>query len=56
MVLRRTLAAGDVVGASGVLPLKVIVGRANAIQVEIRGKLFDVNAVAKDNVARFEVK
>ena len=55
-VLRRTLAAGDVVGASGVLPLKVIVGRANAIQVEIRGKLFDVNAVAKDNVARFEVK
>ena len=56
VVLRRTLAAGDVVGASGVLPLKVIVGRANAIQVEIRGKLFDVNAVAKDNVARFEVK
>jgi len=55
-VLRRTLAAGEVVGASGALPLKVIVGRANAIQVEIRGKLFDVNAVAKDNVARFEVK
>jgi len=55
-VLRRTLVAGDVVGASGALPLKVIVGRANAIQVEIRGKLFDVNAVARDNVARFEVK
>lgn len=56
LVLRRTLAAGDVVGASGVLPLKVVVGRANATQVEIRGKVFDVNAVAKDNVARFEVK
>ena len=56
VVLRRVLAAGEVVGASGVLPLKVIVGRANATQVEIRGKVFDVNAVAKDNVARFEVK
>jgi len=56
VVLRRTLAAGEVVGASGVLPLKVIVGRANATQVQIRGKEFDVNAVAKDNVARFEVK
>ena len=56
VVLRRILAAGEVVGASGALPLKVVVGRANAIQVEIRGKAFDVNAIAKDNVARFEVK
>ena len=56
LVLRRTLAAGEVVGASGALPLKVVVGRANATQVEIRGRAFDVNAVAKDNVARFEVK
>ena len=56
VVLRRTLAAGEVVGASGALPLRVIVGRADAIQVLISGKVFDVNAVAKDNVARFEVK
>ena len=56
VVLRRILAAGEVVSASGALPLKVIVGRANATQVQIRGKVFDVNAVAKDNVARFEVK
>ena len=56
VVLRRTLAAGEVVGASGALPLKVVVGRANATQVQIRGKVFDVTAVAKDNVARFEVK
>ena len=56
VVLRRTLAAGEAVGAAGALPLKVIVGRANATQVEIRGKAFDVMAIAKDNVARFEVK
>jgi len=55
VVLRRTLVAGEVVGASGALPLKVIVGRVNATQVEIRGKVFDMNAVAKDNVAKFEV-
>ena len=56
VVIRRSLAAGEVVGASGALPLKVVVGRANATQVEIRGKMFDVIAIAKDNVARFEVK
>ena len=55
VVLRRRLAAGEVAGASGALPLKVVVGRANATQVEIRGKMFDVTAIAKDNVARFEV-
>lgn len=56
VVLRRTLAPGEVVGATGVLPLSAIVGRADATQVEIRGNAFDLSAVAKDNVARFEVK
>ncbi len=56
IVLRRTLIAGEVVGASGTLPLAAIVGRADATQVQIRGNTFDVMAVAKDNVARFEVR
>jgi cytoskeleton protein RodZ len=56
VVLRRVLNAGEVAGAAGVLPLQVVIGRANETQVQIRGKAFDVNAVAKDNVARFEVK
>lgn len=56
VVLRRTLSAGEVVGASGALPLTAIVGRADATQVQVRGKAFDLTAVAKDNVARFEVK
>ncbi len=56
VVLRRILNAGEVASASGALPLKVVVGRANNTQVQIRGKAFDLNAVAKDNVARFEVK
>jgi cytoskeleton protein RodZ len=55
VVLRRTLSAGEVAGASGVLPLAAVVGRADATQVQVRGKAFDLNAVARDNVARFEV-
>ncbi|WP_296926938.1 helix-turn-helix domain-containing protein [Polaromonas sp.] len=56
VVLRRTLTAGEVAGASGALPLSAVVGRADATQVQVRGRPFDLNAVSKDNVARFEVK
>ena len=56
VVLRRTLNAGDVASASGTLPLAAVVGRADATQVQVRGKAIDVTAFAKDNVARFEVK
>lgn len=56
VVLRRNLSAGEVVGASGALPLSAIVGRADATQVQIRGKAFDLSAFSRDNVARFEVK
>ncbi len=56
VVLRRTLAPGEVAGASGALPLAAVVGRADATQVQVRGRTFDLTAVARDNVARFEVK
>ena len=56
VVLRRTLAPGETVGASGALPLAAVVGRVDATQVEVRGQTFDLSAVSKDNVARFEVK
>lgn len=56
VVLRRTLGAGEVAGASGALPLMAIVGRADATQVQVRGKTLDLKVFSKDNVARFEVK
>jgi len=56
VLLRRKLVAGEVAGASGLLPLNAVVGRANVIQVKIRGQLFDLAAVTRDNIARFEVK
>jgi cytoskeleton protein RodZ len=54
--VRKTLALGEVAAASGVLPLSVVVGRADMTLVEVRGQSFSLDAISKDNVARFEVK
>lgn len=54
--LRKNMAAGETASINGTLPLSVVIGRANAIEVVVRGKPFDVMAVAKDNVARFQIK
>ena len=55
VLLRRMLAAGEVVGVSGALPLSAVVGRADVTTVQIRGKLLDLLPIARDNVARFVV-
>jgi len=54
--LRRTLVTGETVGVSGALPLSVVVGRADVTDVMVRGKPFSLETVARENVARFEVK
>ncbi len=54
--LRKTLQAGEVASASGTLPLAVVVGRADATEVLVRGKPLSLTDIARDNVARFEVK
>lgn len=54
--LRKTVARGETVGVSGVAPLAVVIGRADAVEVQALGKPFDLMRIAKDNVARFEVK
>lgn len=56
VVLRRTLAPGETAAAAGTMPLSVVVGRVDATDVTVRGQSFDLQAVARDNVARFEVK
>lgn len=55
-LFKKLLIAGETAGTSGALPLTVIVGRADATQVEVRGKPIDLISIAKSNVARFEVK
>ena len=54
--VRKTMKDGETVGASGVMPLSVVVGRADTTEVQVRGKPIDLLRLAKDNVARFEVK
>ncbi|MCW5650678.1 MAG: helix-turn-helix domain-containing protein [Ramlibacter sp.] len=56
VAVRKTLVAGETVGASGAMPLAVVIGRADATTVQVRGKPFDLGAVSRDNVARFEIK
>lgn len=56
VVLNRTLKAGEAAEVSGVLPLSAVVGRVDVTQVQVRGQPFDLNAVSKNNIARFEVK
>lgn len=54
-LFKKLLSAGDIAGASGAVPMTVIVGRADVTQVEVRGKAMDLALIAKSNVARFEV-
>ena len=55
-LLRRSLQPGETVGLSGALPLSVVVGRASAVDVQVRGKPYDLKPVTRGGgVARFEV-
>ncbi|MET3442748.1 cytoskeleton protein RodZ [Variovorax paradoxus] len=55
-LLRRIVQAGETVGLSGALPLSVVVGRASAVDVQVRGKPYDLKPVTRGGgVARFEV-
>ena len=56
LVLQRTLAHNEPASVSGVLPLAVVIGRADATEVFVRGKPYDIGPVSRENVARFEVK
>jgi cytoskeleton protein RodZ len=52
----KTLSSGESAAASGALPLAVVVGNVSATELMVRGQPFNLEEVAKNNVARFEVK
>ncbi len=56
VVIQRVLRAGDSVDFTAAPPYRVIVGRADAAEVFVRGRPFDVMPHARNNVARFEVR
>jgi cytoskeleton protein RodZ len=55
-VMQKLLEPGETAAANGPLPLTVVVGSAQSTEVQVRGQPFDLARVARDNVARFEVK
>lgn len=56
VVVQRVLRAGDSVDFSASPPYAVVIGRADAVDVFVRGNAFDVLPHARNSVARFEVK
>ncbi len=56
VVLERTMVKGEVVSATGLLPLTVVVGRADAVEAKVRGSRFEFADSVKNNIARFEVQ
>lgn len=56
VLVSRTLAAGEAVGFDGALPLRVKIGNVSGTELSFRGRPVDLNAVARDNVARLELK
>lgn len=56
-LIRRSVKAGETVGLTGALPMQVVIGRASAVDVRVRGEAFDLKPLARaGGVARFEVK
>lgn len=56
VVVQRMLRTGDVLDFSTAPPYTVVLGRADAVKVTVRGQAFDVTPFARNSVARFEVK
>lgn len=56
VVMQRMLKPGDVIEFSTTPPYAVVLGRADAARVTVRGQAFDVMPYARNSVARFEVK
>jgi len=56
VVLQRLLQPGERVEFSAAPPYAVVLGKASAVKVNVRGRAFDAKAIARNDVARFEAK
>ena len=54
--IQRVMRKGDVLDFSSSPPYSVVLGRAAAVEVLVRGQAFDVTPFARNSVARFQVK
>ncbi len=55
-VLQKLLGAGESIAVPGTPPWSVVIGKADSTEVLVRGTPMDLAAIARENVARFEVK
>ncbi len=53
---QRMLKPGDVLEFAASPPYSVVVGRADSVEVRVRGQVFDIMPYARNSVARFQVK
>lgn len=56
VLVQKNLEAGERFAAADAAPWFVVIGRADAADVTVRGEPMDLAAIARSNVARFEVK
>jgi len=56
LLLGRTVPAGEALALEGALPLRVRVGNVQGTELKFRGQMIDLATVAKDNIARLELK
>ncbi len=56
VVTQRVLRPGDAIDFSSSPPYSVVLGRADAAQVTVRGRPLELSGFVRNNVARFEVK
>lgn len=56
VVLQRLLQAGERVEFSAAPPYSVVIGKASAVQVNVRGRALDTKALARNDVARFDAQ
>ena len=55
-LISRLVQAGESVGLDGVMPFKVRIGNANAMEVVFRGQPLDLGPFIRDNIAKLELK
>ena len=56
VLLQRHLQAGEALGFADDLPLQLVIGRADAVQVAVRGQALDLAPHSRNNVARLQVR
>lgn len=56
VLLRKIMESGEQIQLGGSLPLSVVLGRSDKVDVSVRGQRLDLTSLSKANVARFDVK